>query len=159
MEDEELSAWFLARGADPNAPCGLDKTPLSAAVQYAPMATIRMLFANGGSVHHGQLLHYAIWRELEDRAAVVRYLLDMGALVNAVMYHDKRQSYLHRKMFGLGAPLHDAAAVGDVDVIRILVDSGADLHVRDSLGYLAHERAQANSHDAVAQLLLSQLSR
>lgn len=47
----------------------------------------------------------------------------MGAPVNAVMYHDKPDSYLQREKFGLGTPMHDAAAVGDVEVVRILLDT------------------------------------
>lgn len=159
VEDRNLTAWFLDQGADPNAPCGLDKTPLSAAVQYAPLDVVQMLFAHGGSVKHGQLLHYAVWRELEDRSAAVRYILEMGASVNVVMYHNKSESYLDRQVFGLGTPLHDAAALGDMDVLQILVQKGADVHIRDTRGHLAHERAQANNHGSATKFLLSRHTR
>lgn len=79
VEDAELSAWFLAHGADPNAACMMDKTPLSAAVQYAPLSVVHMLFANGGDIEQGQLLHAAVWRKLDDRRTMVEYLLRKGA--------------------------------------------------------------------------------
>jgi hypothetical protein len=114
-----------------------------------------MLFANGGSIKHGQLLHYAIWRKQNDRLAVVDYILEKGAPVNAVMYHDKLDSYLQREAFGLGTPLHDAAATGDMDVLRSLVAHGADVSLRDTRGHLAYERAQMNGHDLAAEFLIS----
>nr|POE54515.1 serine/threonine-protein phosphatase 6 regulatory ankyrin repeat subunit c [Quercus suber] len=155
IEDPELTAWFIAHGADPNAQCGLDKTPLSAAVQYGPLSVIELLFANGGNVKNGQLLHYAIWRDLDDRVAIVKYLLEKGTPVDAVMYNNEPNSYLQREAFGLGSPLHDAAAIGDVDVLRLLIDRGADLRMRDTRGHLAYERAQANNHELAARFLLS----
>lgn len=154
IEDLELTTWFIARGADPNARCGLDKTPLSAAVQYDPLAVVDILFAKGRSVEHGQLLHYAIWRDRNDCLAMVKYLLEKGAPVNAVMYTNEPESYLQREAFGLGSPLHDAAASGDLNVLRLLLDHGADILLRDTRGHLPYERAQSNNHNVAAQLLL-----
>lgn len=114
-----------------------------------------MLFTMGGDVKSGQLLHYAIWRERDDRLAVVQLILEKGADVNAIMYEGQLDSYLQREVFGLGTPLHDAAASGDLDVLRLLVDNGADIHLRDTRGRLASERAQANNHDLAAQFLRS----
>ncbi|KAK1092541.1 hypothetical protein LTR48_004147 [Friedmanniomyces endolithicus] len=53
VEDVVLTDWFLLNGADPNARCGVDLTPLSVAVRDAPLATIRKLFEHGGSVASG----------------------------------------------------------------------------------------------------------
>lgn len=155
IEDLELTTWFITHGADPNAQCGLDKTPLSAAVQYGPLSVIELLFANGGNIKNGQLLHYAIWRDRDDCFAIVKYLLEKGAPVNAVMYSNEPNSFLQREAFGLGSPLHDAAATGDLNVLRLLVDRGADVRLRDTRGHLPYERAQANNHELAAQFLLS----
>lgn len=131
---------------------------MSAAVQYGSLAVIQKLFACNGSIEHGQLLHYAVWRKVNrDRLDIVRLLLRMGAPPNAVMYHDKPASYSQRESFGLGTPLHDAAANGDMEVVQELVESGADPCIQDTLGELPHERAQANNHGLVAQFLLSRL--
>lgn len=73
VDDAALTQWFLSRGADPNAQCLLDITPLSAAVQYAPMSVLKLLFEHGGSIAFGQLLNYAAWRELDDRVDVVMF--------------------------------------------------------------------------------------
>ncbi|KAF2216112.1 hypothetical protein CERZMDRAFT_2731, partial [Cercospora zeae-maydis SCOH1-5] len=153
VEDANLTAWFLAHGADPNASCPMDKTPLSAAVQYAPLSVVQMLFANGGNVERGQLLHAAIWRKLDDRKTMVEYVLQRGAAVNAVLYQNRPEIYLMREPFGLGTPLHAAAAIGDEDVLRVLIRHGAKLDIKDSRGFLAVERAEVNGHGSVAQFL------
>lgn len=156
VEDADLTAWFLAHGADPNASCLLDKTPLSAAVQYAPLSVVEMLFANGGDVQRGQLLHAAVWRKLDDRKTMVEYLLQQGAAVNAVLYHNRPETYLMREPFGLGTPLHAAAAIGDEELVRTLIRFGAKLDIKDSRGFLAAERAKAKGYNNIAQFLREQ---
>lgn len=154
MEDIELTSWFLARGADPNAGCDLDTTPLGWAVQIAPFPVIELLFAHGGSIERGQLLHHAIWRQQDDRMEVVKYLLEKGANVNAVMFRNDYWSYLQREMLALGTPLHYAAKQGDVDLIQLFLDRGADASMLNTAGKLPHEEAQRANHIEAAELLL-----
>ena len=72
-----------------------------------------------------------------------------------VTYSDKPDSYSQREPFGLGTPLYDAAALVDMDVMRILIERDTDSSIRDTRGHLAHKRAQANHHDLAAEVLLS----
>lgn len=153
VEDLELTTWFLAHGADPNAPCQLNKTPLSAAVQYGPYDVIQILFGCGGSVKEGQLLHFAIWRDKPDRLAVVKYIIQQGAPINELMYHQHPSSFRQRERFGLGTPLHDAAAVGDLSVVQTLLAHDASILAKDTRGKLPFQRAEANGHDVIAGLL------
>lgn len=69
------------------------------------------------------------------------------------MYHDHQDSFIQREPFGIGTPLHDAAAVGDLEVIQLLLDYGADNLAKDTRGRLAYERAQAKGHTIAAGLL------
>ncbi|USW59766.1 Putative ankyrin repeat-containing domain superfamily [Septoria linicola] len=105
-EDLELTRWFLSQNADPNAQCGIDRTPLSIGIQKGSVAVIEMLFAHGGTIHCGQLLHWAASRQKDDRLAVVNILLRKGALLNAIMYENDEDSFIQREPFGLGTPLH-----------------------------------------------------
>lgn len=70
-DDLDLTTWLLSYGADPNASCELNKTPLSAAVQYSSLEVIKLLFARGGSVKQGR--HNSILR-------AVRYTIPRKAL-------------------------------------------------------------------------------
>ena len=155
MNDPHLTLWFLTHGADPNAECGLDLTPLSVAVYEAPFAIIKLLFDHGGSIKHGQLLHYAVRRESVDRLQVCQFIIDKGPPISNVMYQDRLDCYDQFKYFGIGTPLHEAAEEGKLDVVELLLAHGADPLVRDAKGDLAIDRARRAGQSAVVKQLLS----
>ncbi|KAK0981175.1 hypothetical protein LTR91_012032 [Friedmanniomyces endolithicus] len=157
VEDDELTDWFLLNGADPNARCGVDLTPLSIAVRDAPLATIRKLFEHGGSVASGQLLHHAVMNNVAEPTELIKYLVGQGSRINAIMYQSCPQSYdeLLGLGFTLGTPLHEAAERGNLTIVRTLVAIGADASIRDSRGDLAEDRAQNDRHMAVSTFLRS----
>lgn len=95
FDDEEMTKWFLARGADPNAECVLDLTPLSIAVLNRPFHIIELVFHHGGSIEHGQLLHYAARRDASDRLRVLEYICDKGPPIDHVMYQTRLACYEH----------------------------------------------------------------
>lgn len=153
VEDANLTAWFLAHGADPNAQCLLDITPLSAAVLRGPLAVIKMLFDHGGSIEFGQLLHFAAWRNLEDNLEVLFYILSKGPPINDVMYQHRLDCYWRRKAFGLGTALHYAAADGNLAVVQALLENVAHPLIKDSLGQTPLQRAEKYGHAEVVRLL------
>ncbi|KAL8943728.1 MAG: hypothetical protein Q9211_000877 [Gyalolechia sp. 1 TL-2023] len=96
FHDIDMTRWFLDHGADPNrktrgcwAEC---TTPLSWAVLFASLETIKMLFDRGGpeSNKHGYLLYHAAHRPTPDRLDVLEYIVFQGGLadVNKLEYHD-----------------------------------------------------------------------
>ncbi len=157
IKDRELTEWFLSHGADPNARCGsgLDLTPLSIAVCEAPFAIIMLLFDHGGSIEYGQLLHYAVRRDSNDRIEVLDFILTKGASVNDLMYQNHPGCFLHQERFGIGTPLHEAAEEGKLDVVQFLLARGASPLIRDARGKLAIERAKCHGHTAVVDHLRS----
>lgn len=155
VSDYNLTQWFLEHGADPNTVCDLDLTPLSVAVQGAPMDVIKLIFSRGGSVSFGQLLHYAVRRDIQDQDEVIRLILDKKPSINNVMYQGL-QCYFLQRVFGLGTPLHEAVQRGKLDIARILLDHGANPLIRDSLGKTPRDRAtklQSEVRDAAIELL------
>ncbi|KIX03847.1 uncharacterized protein Z518_07400 [Rhinocladiella mackenziei CBS 650.93] len=153
VQNADLVTWFLSHGANPNAGCQLDLTPLSYAVQYAPFDVIKTLFDYGGSIHRGQLVHYAVRRDQPDTLEVLAYLLNKGASINDVMYQNQMDSYRLQQAFGLGTPLHEAAQRGKLEVIRFLLEKGADPNITDSLGQTAVQRAEISQHPEVADFM------
>ncbi|KAK1077896.1 hypothetical protein LTR33_007698 [Friedmanniomyces endolithicus] len=149
VEDPAVVDWFLAHGADPNARCLLDITPLSAAVEFADLPTIQRLVDQGGSVMCGQLMHYALRRKSDDRLQIMEFLLQQPSPppICKLMYQDELWWFESQKFFGLGTPLHDAAASGDLDAVRFLIAMGSDPSIKDSLGKLAIEKARKHGHD------------
>lgn len=154
MNDTNLTLWFLAHGANPNAECGLDFTPLSVAVFEAPFAIIKLLFDRGGSTKHGQLLHYAVRRNHADRVEVLKFIISKGVSINDLMYQNRLDCYEQLKYFGIGTPLHEAAEQGKQDVVELLLAEGADPLIKDAKGELAIERAQRAGRSAVVKQLL-----
>lgn len=149
--------WFLSHGADPNATCGLDITPLSIAIRDAPFENIPILFDHGGSIEHGQLLHFAVIRGLPDRIDVLDYLLDKGAPINSLMYENSADSYEQERFSGLGTPLHSAVTTGCLDMVNMLLSRGADPIIKNSCGKLAVEEAEYYGWKEVADRLRSLL--
>ncbi|KAJ5654789.1 hypothetical protein N7490_001792 [Penicillium lividum] len=141
FHDVNLCKWLIEQGADPNTRCILDITPLSVAVQEASFEIIRLLFDRGGSVEYGQILHYAIRRDSEDYLEVLSFVLDKSPPINQVMFEDHSLSYEMQKDFGIGTPLHEAVAIGKIDVIKTLLARGADPNIKDSKGQSAVEKA------------------
>ncbi|KAK0336994.1 hypothetical protein LTR91_015327 [Friedmanniomyces endolithicus] len=108
--DELVIAWFLDHGADPDARCQMDMTPLSIAMQFAPLSIIKMLFVHTSAPQNGQLLHYAARRTSRDSDEVIDLVLQhcKNLEVNDIMYHNHAFSFEIRKCVGLGTALHEA---------------------------------------------------
>jgi ankyrin repeat protein len=151
-----LCEWFLSHGADPNVQCTYGWTPLTTAVEIASRDIIDLLFEHGGSIEHGQLIHAATRRKLPDCMEVIQMMLDKGCDINTIQYHNHELSYGHWNLFmALGTPLHSAAEAGRIDVVKFLLDHGANPMLRDTWGALAIDRAKGKNHTEVVDLLES----
>ncbi|KAJ5702733.1 hypothetical protein N7488_010281 [Penicillium malachiteum] len=155
IENEEITAFLLDHGADPNKDCGIDLTPLSYAVQSAPISVINLMLNLGGDVKKGQLLHHAIERRSET-IEVLKMLIENGAPINATMYQDHYPSWRLFYFMGLGTPLHKATELGKVDVVRYLLSEGADVTIKDANGRTAMECAQMGCQSEVVKLFANQ---
>ncbi|PLB54802.1 putative hspc200 [Aspergillus steynii IBT 23096] len=152
VDDEEMTLWLLNHGADPNKQCSIDLTPLSYAVEEASLPTLRLLLDRGGDVHKGQLLHHAVERQT-NIIEVLGMLLERGAPLNSKMYEKHYPSWRLYYFMGLRTPLHKAAELGKADVVRYLVDQGADVGIKDARDRSAMDWAALNNHQEIVELL------
>ncbi|KAL8665349.1 MAG: hypothetical protein Q9168_007714 [Polycauliona sp. 1 TL-2023] len=178
LGDEEMTRWLLDRGADPNAEhvvngAKMGETPLSVSMRHAPFSTIKLLFERGGleSIKCGSLLWHAAERNLPDRVEVIAFLLARGAAADLkkLLYHDRPEAARQADwVLGRHTPLHGAARMGYLDVVKLFTASGADPTMPDSKGRLAIDEARkqtrkknngvvesTNDHDAVVEYLAS----
>jgi ankyrin repeat protein len=85
----------------------------------------------------------------------MKFLLEKGASesINKVMYQDSRDEYLQNMYSGIGTPLQLAASKGLLDLVKLLVEQGADPLIKDPRGKIAIDRAVYGGHTDVVEFL------
>lgn len=91
---------------------------MSLAMVHAPFDLIDYLFSRGADPRRGKLVHYAVIREGDDALELVRRLVELGAPFDEIK--------LEIDVIGLSSPLHWAARIGKMDIVKYLLDKGAD---------------------------------
>jgi ankyrin repeat protein len=132
VQDATLVKWCLSLGGDPNALSPSKKSVLHSAAYMGSIESLEALIAAGGVIKspspsddvvaHAVLGH----DESSDRIAVIEYLLDHGADINA--YYAQNQDQLNGSniIMGRQTALHLAIGKGDRDLVEMLIKRGAD---------------------------------
>jgi ankyrin repeat protein len=118
------------------------------AIERADLATVKALVEGGADPETPIQFGENSWTPLikaarEGRAAIVRFLLEKGAKVNAASSD------------GGELPLSQAASRGYDDVVEILLRAGADAKAKNKDGYTAFFFAASEGHLDVADMLLA----
>lgn len=75
LDDISLTHWLLQKGADPNATCDIDYTPLSVAVKGASIWVVQLLFQYAQHSHSGHLVLNATQRaDINESTRIIRFL-------------------------------------------------------------------------------------
>jgi ankyrin repeat protein len=172
--DAEAVRALLA--ADPAAVDDDDEhgwRPIFHAALWRHEPVVRLLIAAGADLaaHDGYVMHYA--GEVPDNKAVVALLVQYGALEAYVRAPDDLSRQLLAAVFLADAPrvrsllarqphlatmpdgrndqpLHHAARNGDTEIVRLLIEHGADVNANGNVLYCAG----AHGHVETALLLL-----
>ncbi len=116
----------------------------------------KLLFDHGGSTAHGQLVHYASDRTDSECVPILQYLVDRGAPINDTLW-ENRPELAHWANVGATTPLHNAAAAGNIDSVRFLLEHGAKRMKRSlGSGRVPIDTAVACKHMEIAKLLLDE---
>lgn len=159
MKDEATVRWFLAHGADPNAPAReWDVTPLSYAANRAPLSIVKLMFEHGGSAVIGQLVNYASDRDDADGIPVLQLLVDHGAPTNEWLFENRPDLHHWSAAGGSQTGLYYAAEAGLIENVRFLLKHGADprkrgIRMHTHEGRLPIDIARTNKHEEIVQLL------
>lgn len=101
------------------------------AANYGSLDTVKLLVEHGGLVQHGALIARASYSHtvgIPGRLDVVQFLLDHHAPVDAFYMEDGEEtahSY-EAMLFGRQSGLHFAIWGGKRDMLKLLIDKGAD---------------------------------
>ncbi|MHC4201279.1 MAG: ankyrin repeat domain-containing protein [Planctomycetota bacterium] len=143
LERKGVVEFLIEAGADPKARDNSGWTALHLAalgpppgdgnenVELAKLLIERGLDVNARDIWGGTPLHQAA----DARPEMVKLLLAHGAEIDATSVHSS----------GGDAPLHKAALYGSLEAVRLLVEKGADVGLKDSDGNTALDMAVAMS--------------
>ena len=141
IRNEELTRWFLSHGADPNAYGKPGSTILDVVAANSSPTIFDLFIAHGARLDDSDALHSSAGEREKrpGRVEMVAHLLDMGMDINAI----GRRDYPPSRRIGRGTPLHAAVGSRELDRIDFLLEKGADMEVRNTLGQTPLEYAVA----------------
>ncbi|MFN7938500.1 MAG: ankyrin repeat domain-containing protein [Bryobacteraceae bacterium] len=177
--DAKTVRKMLKDGADPNAHELDNTTALHWAAAHRHIEIVRILLDAGadvhgeGDVHELGVIGWATYyrppgRLIGDQPEVAAYLIKRGArhhifsamslgdikLLRAVLKKDSNA--IHRRMVPWEdsmSPLHFALQIERHDMLKLLIDSGADLEAKDKSSLTPLERALLRGDKKAAMLL------
>ncbi|KAL5401508.1 hypothetical protein PMIN06_010959 [Paraphaeosphaeria minitans] len=151
--DEHFCRWLISNGASVSATGDWDVTPISVAVNKAPMSTIRLFLEYCGGILGGQLLHFAINRDNEDVLEVIELLLNLGCPINSIQFQDDPRAWMEVKFGEPGTPLFTAVQNGKRDIVAYLLSRGAD-PLRPSIkGRTPAEAAESKGYTSIVDII------
>ena len=144
-DDFDIVRLLLDYGADINA-CGLcigfpdtspGSYPLTFAIGNKNIAMVKFLLSKGADIKNSDYLYNAvIWNDIE----MIKYLIGQGADVN---------------YYNIETPLTQASFQGNLAIVKILVQHGANINKINNFGETALDLAEKKSHTEVAAFLRS----
>ncbi|KAI0204434.1 hypothetical protein F4808DRAFT_474949 [Astrocystis sublimbata] len=131
LQDEKMTKWLLAHGADPNAQSRQGLTPFLKAVGHAPLSMVKLLHEAGADPSNGVPFVCSPTPNLrprEGRLDVLRYLLDAGADPDAKKWAHNEMGYASD--FDYGSPLNAAIAGHEAELAEELLRRGASTNAQ-----------------------------
>ncbi|MCJ1380352.1 hypothetical protein MMC17_003455 [Xylographa soralifera] len=154
--DGEFLSYILRNGADPgrslyNSPrffykyLPLEYCALSS--HTSSTSNARLLLEHGAIIEGTEAVQLAA---SAGQLAMVQLLLEARGNINALL---DRESPCYKYPHVYGTPLHNAISGGHLDIVRFLLESGADINMRDTAGKTAAMRASATERLLQIELL------
>ncbi|XP_020583593.1 potassium channel AKT1-like [Phalaenopsis equestris] len=136
---ENCVLLLLDYGADPNSRDSAGSVPLWEAVLGKHEPVIKMLIDNGASLSHGDVAQYACTAAEQNSLDLLNDIINYGGDVR-----------LPRK--DGSTALHLAVCEGNLQMVHLLLDQGADVDHHDIHGWSPRELAEQQGHHEIISL-------
>ncbi|KAL8684551.1 MAG: hypothetical protein Q9218_008241 [Villophora microphyllina] len=147
--DLEWTQLCLDHGADPNENLWEEhKSILAAAAENASLDMVKLLVEQGKA--YVESSGAIVMAAQEGKLDMVEYLLRKGADIDEIgIEHPTDPRYKE----DMGSALHRAVQAGHEDVVQFLIDSGANVMLRDPIGRTPLSLAQAGGNYSILVML------
>lgn len=135
----EIVKLLLDKGADVNLEEKKGWNPIVYAVVNQRVDVVKLLLESGANTH-GKNMGLQKGAGYNSNVALLKALIENGADVNAIV-----DNY---------TPLMEAAHRGCVDVVKLLVSSGADVNLKNAFGYTALMVAAGSGNREIVKVIL-----
>ncbi|MFC1665651.1 ankyrin repeat domain-containing protein [Pseudomonadota bacterium] len=140
---------LLSLGANINHRAVNDESALLAAASKGHIEVVRVLIAEGAEIStygdSGQLL--LVVAIMSGKIPLIRFIIETEVDINGVLGNVPISKFQHV------TPLMVAAEKGDVEIVRILLDAGADIDATNLNGETALDLARKKKRSEVVTLL------
>lgn len=149
----ELTTLLCEYKANVNARDGLQNTPLIKATEKNLLEIVETLLLHGADTNlHNQFgeypLHKALKKDSYARGDEGRILPKIVILLLQHKADPNKPFHIYNYM-----PLHQAVRIGNFDIVKALIDNGAETHHRDKEGRTPLELAKKGSSSEIINLL------
>ncbi|KAI0491680.1 hypothetical protein KFK09_025940 [Dendrobium nobile] len=143
---ENCVLLLLDYGADPNSRDSVGNVPLWEAVLGKHESVIKMLIDNGASLSYGDIAQYACTAAEQNSIDLLKDIISYGGDVS-----------LPRK--DGNTALHLAVCEGNFQMVKLLLEQGADIDKHDIHGWSPWELAEQQGHQEIISLFQAMKAR
>ncbi|KAJ8422233.1 hypothetical protein Cgig2_013412 [Carnegiea gigantea] len=150
---------LLDYGADPDCRDQEGSVPLWEAMQGGHDGVVKLLQDYGANIRAGDVGQYACMaaqqNNLDLLKKIVRYGGDVTLPAVATTYLPQGELVLPK--FNGRTALHVAVCEGNLEIVKYLLDQGADINKPDIQGWTAQDLAEQQAHEEITTLFESKL--
>jgi ankyrin repeat protein len=162
----EIVTMLIGAGANINAQDSYKETVIITASKWGHITIVKLLIEEGADVNdqdkNGHTALY--WATIRGDAEIVKMLIgaeaDLNIQYSGVIYLDSDEEFTsNSKLVKYTIEFHQytvliiASEMGYTEIVKLLINAGADVHLQDDLGRTASMIATEEGHNEIIQFL------